>query len=447
LRFNATMPALLVACFIGGCGESCLTQGACIEPEHVSLDPTPLRIDLTSPKADEVGRVVGKLRIPRSYVVLAANHGSRKGALPEHVFTPHIEIRFVEGGDAWNIAVDRKAKSVGRAMAEKSLRPEEYRVSLRANANPNVRTDRQASIAGYGRFRQPDRYDGLAHFSGSDETFIGEASDAFESIRCHEHAHQSMFCTYEIDIGDTVSLSAMFLDFRLHGGRAYANQRAGFVREVVCRFTDCEADEARRRRLAERPFIGDQKRNVCIAREISQKIVTAGRRRLLVPAYFSTQDTWRPETGQSLSGSVLFPEMVPAAPIEAELRRAWLTVPVGDEERPAFSTFPTDVPCLAYAKLSLEDLAQRTLHLRLRSPADDPQTAESVPALECRRPGASEHFCFMQVRRDGWHVDISFGSKWRSKAESIRERVSSYLDRIALSQDPAPVVPSTPPRN
>ena len=450
MLIKVRLAAVLIACgFLAGCGEYCLYQGACLEPDFFSLDPSPVQVDLTSPNPKAASKVLAQLRIPRSYIVRADNYSSRKGPLPDQIATQGIAIRFVDNGEAWTVA--------SKKPDERQWRWREYQVSLRANANPNGRTDRQANLAGYGRIRQSDRYEGLTHFSGSGEIFVGDASDSFESISCHEELKPSWFCTYEIDVGDTITVSAKFVDFRLHGGRAYANQRAQFVREFVCKFTDCEPDEARRRRLAARPFIGDQKRNVCIARDLPQKTVALGLAanvqstfppavtqqtfwRLQVPIYFREQDAWpRSDASSSLFGAVLFPEMVPSAPIEGELRNAWLTVPVSDQERAAFLTVPENIPCLAHAELSLEDLAQRTIHLQLRRPDGYPMTTEIAPPSQCaNKPGASRHFCSVRFLRDGWHVDISFGSQWRSDAERIRDQVNSWLDQVTLSRDPVP---------
>ena len=81
---------------------------------------------------------------------------------------------------------------------------------------------------------------------------MGAGSDSFEQINCSRQAHPVWFCTYEIDISDGVFAIASFLDFRMHGGRAYANERARVVREVVCRFTEREPAEVRRSRTANR---------------------------------------------------------------------------------------------------------------------------------------------------------------------------------------------------
>jgi hypothetical protein len=458
--------ALLACCLVAGCGDYCLYQGACIDPDHFSLDPSPIQVDLTLANRKTAGQNFAKLRVPRSYVVFGNNYGSLKGPLPEQFATNQIAIRFVDGGEAWNVAVDRESRSMGRTQAEKNLRSGEYRVSLHANANPNSQTDRQADIAGYGNVRQPDRYDGLIHFSGgSQEIYVGEASDSFESISCFRELNPSWFCTYQVDLGDMISASATFLDFRLHGGRAYANLRAQFVRVIVCRSTDCEADEARRQVDGAPVHRRPETKRVHPAGDCTENCRRGTRDqralafppaatqqtfwRLRVPAYFAAEDAWpRTDASRSLSGFMLYPEMVPSDPIQQGLRRAWLTVPVGDEERPAFSIAPADTPCLTNAELSLEELAERTIHIRLRPPADYPQTAQNEPILECgTRPCASPHFCFMEFLRDGWHVDISFRSKWQRDVDRIRDQVNSYLDQITLSRDPVPVISPTPAAN
>ena len=442
--------AVLIACgFVAGCGEVCVYQGACLEPDFFSLDSAPVQVDFTSPNLREAAKTLAHLRIPRSYIVRAENYSIRKGPLPDHIATPALAVRFIDSGEAWTMA--------SMKLGDYQLRPREYYVWLRANANPNGRIDRQATIAGYGSVRQPDRYEGLVHFSGGKEVYVGDASDSFESISCFQQLNPQWFCTYQIEIGEEFSVSATFLDFRMHGGRAYANERARFVREFVCKFTDCELDEMRRSRLATRPFIGDQKRNVCIARELPQKIVTLGLLanlqstfpsavmqrifwRLRVPDYFREQDAWpRTDASSGLFGAVLFPEMVPSAPIEGELRKAWLTIPVPDQERPAFMVAPTETPCLAHAELSLEELAQRTVHFHLRRPDTYPVSAEITPPSQCAASlGASRYLCSVRFLRDGWHVNISFGSQG-SDVERIRDQVNSWLDRVTLSRDPVPV--------
>ena len=243
MPFNFRLAAILLACsLLAGCGEVCVFRWACVASDHFSLDPTPLQIDLTTKDAPQASV---KLRMPRSFVRFANNYSSRQGPLPQHFASDHIAIRFVGDGEAWSVAFAR----VGTLDPEK-LRAEEYGVALYPVRSPRRRTEREASWAQGGHVRQPAAYDGLVQYSGANEVFLGDASDLFEQISCSRQAHPSWFCTYEIDITDGVFAVASFLDFRMHGGRAYANQRARAVREVVCRFTDCETEQARRNRIA-----------------------------------------------------------------------------------------------------------------------------------------------------------------------------------------------------
>jgi len=464
VSFWLRLPAILVACCLAaGCGD-CLYRGHCTDPDHFSVDPTPLQIDLKREKPGSTRTdAFAQLRVPRSYVVFANHHDSRKGPLPERFATNHFAIKFIEGGEAWNVAFDRLRKIKGSELADRELRPNAYRVYLGANANPNWRTDHQASLASDG-VRQPAGYEGLIHYSGGQEVYVGDPSDAFTSIKCSKPSHPGVFCTYSIPITEKISANATFVDFRRHGGREYANRRARFIRETVCKFTDCDANEPDSGIAAARPYIGDQKRSVCIARDIPQKIVTMGLEtnvasempaavtqqtfwRLRVPAYFHAQDAWpRTSASRILLGAVLYPEMVPAAQIDGELRQEWLTVPVDDDERPAFLPAPRNTPCLVHAEISFEELAERKIYITVRPPGDYPQTFTAISTPRCGEAGMSHHICVIHPLLDGWHVDVSFRSKWRDAADDIRERVKSYLDRITLSRDPVPVA-SAPTQN
>lgn len=78
----------------------------------------------------------------------------------------------------------------------------------------------------------------MAHYRGvsSYSYYVGESSDEFFSARCEGRLNPVFECSYSMSITEGVLAQVDFVDFRLYGGRAYANRRLRFVREVVCRY-------------------------------------------------------------------------------------------------------------------------------------------------------------------------------------------------------------------
>ena len=66
---------------------------------------------------------------------------------------------------------------------------------------------------------------------------------SLRTIRCRrdlERSHPSFFCNYEIILSPDVRATASFIDFRMHGGRDFANERIANIREVLCGFVTCD---------------------------------------------------------------------------------------------------------------------------------------------------------------------------------------------------------------
>jgi hypothetical protein len=302
----------------------------------------------------------------------------------------------------------------------------------------------------------------LRYKDGSD-LYVGGPSDSFEAIRCNYTSHTLSYCSYSVEITDRIWARANFLDFRLHGGRAYANQRARFLREVICRFVEGCEPQAAGNGAASIPFIGDQKRRVCTERNRAQKEIVIGLTpnvqsslpnvkkdagwfkrveslawRLRVPEtpLKETEQAWlRPGVSRTFSHSLLYPEMVPSGPIHDELRSAWSIVPRYEEPIAA---------CTEYADTSFEELAARRLFLEVIAPDQYPEVADRAPRLDC---GAAVNAlppkpCILRFQRDGWRVSLTFRSQFASEADAIRDKVSAYLDRITLSRDTVPTIPT-----
>ncbi|MBR0783611.1 hypothetical protein [Bradyrhizobium iriomotense] len=209
---------------------------------HFSLDRTPIRISL-------VNDVVGKgsfpdLVVPRAYVVFVnrAPHSS-EGSLPSQLSSNEVELMFADGsGEAWSMAVEERSRrdSLDRTAAGQLMRAEQTSLQISPSTKPNeaYAADVRANVKRSAPNRQDESFEGLAHYRGvsSFSYYVGGSDDEFFSVRCEAQLNPVFQCTYTMSITEGVVAFATFVDFRLYGGRAYANRRLRFAREVVCRY-------------------------------------------------------------------------------------------------------------------------------------------------------------------------------------------------------------------
>ncbi|UWU85205.1 hypothetical protein N2605_01735 [Bradyrhizobium yuanmingense] len=209
---------------------------------HFSLDMTPMRISL-------VNDVVGKanfpdLIVPRAFVVFVNRAPpSSKGPLPSQLSSNEVELVFVDGsGEPWSVAVAERSRRDGldRATAGQRMRAEETIVQIHPSQMPTAAyaDATRANVLRSAPKRQNDDFEGLAHYKGvaSYSNYMGEPADEFFSVQCEGRLHPVFLCKYMMSITEGVVARVSFVDFRLNGGRAYANRRLRFVREVVCRY-------------------------------------------------------------------------------------------------------------------------------------------------------------------------------------------------------------------
>lgn len=480
---------LAIACLAAGFAHADIVPGiGNMDFDIHSRDPNPIQVDFTHPKKQ---LKLEQATIPRAYIVFAnVKRAGRNTPLPDKFGTNHIKIAFTDGdGLPWNDGVAKRSEMarVSPQEAAEQLRPQQYIAALRSVANPNRRNSSGAFIASHER--QANRHEGLIHYKFSTgDIYIGNASDAFESIRCMAQLNPNYFCQYTIDISDQIVAEVSFLDFRLHGGRDYANRRARFVREVVCGFTD--ACTASRKPAV---FVGDQKRNVCIKHAVPQKNVTISFSRnitpnmpiykarpewfdevkdlfwrLKMPASFSTKAAAdRPEITTAVMASFIFPQMAQTELVSYQLRQA-LEATVGDEKQ------TQEGPCTEYAEISFEEVGAQKIFVELNTPLHRSRSYNSLLAfrecedfqgkrasdldfdifIACRQPDrilfrSNEKTmmscpifsntggdCSLIFDRDGWPLRVSFRAKQRTNWRAIQHAVNALLDETTVSRDP-----------
>ncbi|MGW1421015.1 hypothetical protein ACWAT4_12990 [Bradyrhizobium manausense] len=205
-----------------------------------SLDMTPVRISL-------VHKVAGKadfpdLVVPRAYVYWVNNFLPSEGPLPSQFSSDHLELKFVDGtGEAWTVAAAERGRREGidADTAAHRMRAEETMVEISPSSVPTAAfANATRNVSGPAPHRQDDSFEGLAHYRGvsSWSYYVGESSDEFFTARCEGRLHPVYFCSYSTSITEGVVAQVRFVDFRLYGGRAYANRRLRFARQVVCRY-------------------------------------------------------------------------------------------------------------------------------------------------------------------------------------------------------------------
>jgi hypothetical protein len=207
---------------------------------HFSLDMTKIRINLVNgafPTAKFPDLVV-----PKAYVIFVDSAPpSSQGPLPPLLKSDNIELMFVDGsGEAWTVAVSERARRDGidRNTAGHRMRAEQTNVQIKTSMHADFGEFARANVTRAAPNRQDESFEGLAHYRGvaSYSHYIGQSDDEFFSAQCEARLNPVFLCTYTMSITSGVVAYVHFVDFRLYGGRSYANRRLRLVREVVCRY-------------------------------------------------------------------------------------------------------------------------------------------------------------------------------------------------------------------
>jgi hypothetical protein len=89
-------------------------------------------------------------------------------------------------------------------------------------------------------FQPAGEYEGLEVFrpgaAGTGIYMVGTTDDAFVLGRCNDRSHPEYLCSFQFRVTDGIWGTVSFTDIRTAGGRAEANRRVRFSRDVACRF-------------------------------------------------------------------------------------------------------------------------------------------------------------------------------------------------------------------
>lgn len=213
------------------------------EHYRFSLDETPITVVFVH---ESGRRDFPVLTIPRSYIYF--ENGARpttEGPLGDHIETDGLGVALADpDGEAWSTAVETYSvqHQLSRDSAAKQMRSRSYTVRLSPNTNPRF-ADAAASSAARNRTLTRIASDGLKEYVGrssSNTYYVGDSGDEFITTRCFNPTDPEFFCEYTFLITSGIVGRADFSDFRLNGGRDYANRRVRLTRQAICRFfEDC----------------------------------------------------------------------------------------------------------------------------------------------------------------------------------------------------------------
>lgn len=208
-----------------------------------SIDPTPIEVSLAN---ENQRSYEARLRIPRAYLVYANQYLPKDTGhrLPNQVTTNHVILALtVPDGKALSIhAVDvARGRRIDAATAEKSLRHAQIQFDMRfvgPNA-PGLNFVRKSIL---GRTVKVGAFDGLDELQmpiGDQLYYPGrEGEDEFSFMSCPSTTHSAYWCTAYLNLRQDLGATVSFADFRVHGGRAFANERIRWLRQFACRFYD-----------------------------------------------------------------------------------------------------------------------------------------------------------------------------------------------------------------
>jgi hypothetical protein len=208
---------------------------------YYSTDLSPITLTLRNFNEPDLGRRA-LLRIPRAYVVFVRHYEPKDlNRLPDVVDTEAVKVALTfPDGKPLSVHGLELGTTNGRGMwqALHELRSQQYDADL-SYVPPEIPWEERTRTL-FGPLRGADTLDGLEHFRsrGIDVYFGRQGIDEFIYIRCSpfEQAHPIYFCTTGVRLARDLVARIMFLDFRFHGGRSFANERVRAFREAVCRF-------------------------------------------------------------------------------------------------------------------------------------------------------------------------------------------------------------------
>lgn len=78
------------------------------------------------------------------------------------------------------------------------------------------------------------------HKFGTLEVFFADDADEIRRIQCSRGGTALQFCEYRVPLNPHLTAVLNFIDFRLHGGRAFARERIRAFKRIMCPVFKCD---------------------------------------------------------------------------------------------------------------------------------------------------------------------------------------------------------------
>jgi hypothetical protein len=221
---------------------------------YYTRDMDPVKVTLLSnPRDKATSRQLAEFEMPRAYIYLSSFHSEKDfPTLPSHIETNKIYIALTyPDGLPYSVALHQVEKRIAsewrqgnlrQAPAAKQLRPLLMTAEIMGSV-PNAYDSAifhprsyQHYLGGYETLR---RYSTL----GISELYFGKPDDLIRKIRCPrslDQANPKHLCEYYIVLSSNVVAKVAFVDFRVHGGLAFAEERIRAFKAVICRYIPCD---------------------------------------------------------------------------------------------------------------------------------------------------------------------------------------------------------------
>jgi hypothetical protein len=200
------------------------------------------------------------VHLPRAYIVFAAGYASRPtknlgkyfaesqrhgyDRLPDTIQTNTVRILATyPDGEPYSVALrkwGRKAREeyMGTKLAHAKLYIAQLTYISDSHPMPlamhTVKYEKGEALLEYdGLLYNPKRSNPNYYNKPSDPYFFASCSDPLEKAR------PAFMCKYAIPLGPNYLAMVDFLDFRLFGGRAFADERIGAFQRAMCQYFPC----------------------------------------------------------------------------------------------------------------------------------------------------------------------------------------------------------------
>lgn len=225
-----------------------------------SMDPITVHFmwpDFNRPES----RIQDTVFLPRAYIVFAAGYASKPARdlgqdladsqrhgyeeLPETIQTDSLRILLTyPDGEPFTVALKKRGRKAGEDyLGTKVARANLFiaRVSYISNSHPMPLTNH---VFTYEKNARLTEYDGLLYNPGRHNPhYYSKPSDPFFYVYCSDKLAETRpgrLCQYAVPLGSNYLALVDFLDFRLHGGRAFADERIAAFRRAMCEYFPCD---------------------------------------------------------------------------------------------------------------------------------------------------------------------------------------------------------------